>query len=65
MIKRMDHVAYPKSLKRKSDAELRFIIKDAHDAAKAMPGGVNEGYYLDEVLYCCDELAKRRVKMPG
>ena len=58
-MKRMDHVNYPKQCRKKSDAELHYIIKDAHEAAKAMPDNANVGYYLDEINYCSQELARR------
>ncbi len=58
--KRMDHYAYPVSLFNKSDEELRFIIKDANEAMRAMPDGENAGYYADEVNYAADEIARRR-----
>ena len=59
MRKEMDHIEYPKSLKSKDDAALRYIMADAHAALLAMPDGENAGYYADEVNYCGDELARR------
>lgn len=59
MIKRMDHNEYPKSMRAKSEAELRFIIRDAGEAAEAMPDGPNYGYYADEVHYAAMELTRR------
>lgn len=59
MQKKMDHAAYQKRLKTKSDAELRFIIKDANEALKAMPDGENAGYYADEIHYASMELQRR------
>ena len=61
MIKTMDHTQYPKSLKKKTDEELRFIIKDATEAAKVNPTGPNTGYYLDEVHYAFNELRRRKI----
>jgi hypothetical protein len=61
--KKMDHNEYPKSLKKKSDTELFFIIKDAREAIRAMPDGPNVGYYQDEVNYCVNELFFRREKV--
>jgi hypothetical protein len=58
----IDHVNYPKKLKTKSDDELRFIIKDAQEAMKAMPDGPKAGYYADEVNYASMELRKRGQK---
>ena len=61
-MKKMNHAEYQKGLKRKTDAELRYIAKDAREAAEAMPQGENAGYYLDEVSYCAMELARRAAK---
>ncbi len=62
MIKQIDHDKYPKSLKRKTIDELKYIIKDASEAEKANPDGPNAGYYADEVLYASMELNKRQQK---
>lgn len=59
MKKTMNHGAYQKSLKQKTDAELRYIIKDAGEARDAMPEGPNAGYYADEVHYAAMELRER------
>ena len=61
-MKRMDHNAYPASLRTKDAAALHYIIKDAGEAAKAAQamGSDNEGFYLDEVLYAGMELVRRR-----
>ena len=61
-MKQINHIEYPKRLRRKSDAELRFIIKDAREAMEAMPDGENAGYYADEVCYAGMELARRERK---
>ena len=58
-MKQIDHKAYPKALKGKSSASLRFIIQDCREALQAMPNGVKAGYYADEINYCCMELNKR------
>lgn len=55
----INHTAYPKSLKSKSDEALRYIIKDAGEAMAAMPEGPKAGYYADEQHYCAMELARR------
>lgn len=55
----IDHTAYPKSLRRKSDDQLRFIIKDAGEAIDANPHGEKAGYYADEIHYAAMELARR------
>ena len=60
MKKVLDHNAYPKSLRTKSESELRWIIQDAGEAARANPDGVNSGYYADEVNYASSELYRRR-----
>ena len=59
-IKTMDHAAYKKHVKKLSDSELRFTIKDAQNANKAMPDNPNCGYYQDEVSYCRAELNARQ-----
>jgi hypothetical protein len=59
MTKTMNHKEYPKSLKHKTDAELRYIIKDATEAAEANKENPNNGFYLDEVHYAAAELRKR------
>ena len=60
MLKRMDHNEYPRSLKGKSEAMLRYIIKDAQEAIAANPENPNNGYYQDEVNYACTEIHRRR-----
>jgi hypothetical protein len=60
MLKRMDHTEYPKSLRSKSEAMLRYIIQDAKAAIAANPENPNCDYYLDEVIYCATELHRRR-----
>ena len=66
--KQIDHAAYPKLCRTRSDAELRFIIADCRSTLAAWPDQPNYGYYLDEINYCADELARRdrggRRKMP-
>lgn len=57
--KHIDHTEYPKMLKKKSIAELKFIIKDAREAMEAMPNNPNYGYYADEVNYAAMELNNR------
>ena len=57
MVKTMNHFEYQKSLMKKSNEQLQFIIKDAGEASKI--DGVNSGYYADEVLYACAEVAYR------
>ena len=55
----MDHSEYPKRLKKKTEAQLRFIIQDAREAIAAMPEGPNVSYYSDEICYCANELMRR------
>ena len=60
--KRIDHTEYPKSLKTKTEKELRFIIRDANEEIELNPNNENNSYYADEVCYACNEL-KRRTKI--
>jgi len=55
----INHIEYPKALKSKPEASLRYIMKDAHEAMTANPDGSKAGYYADEINYCADELARR------
>ena len=57
--KHIDHAAYPKLCRTRSDAELRFVIADFRATLSAWPDQPNYGYYLDEINYCADELARR------
>lgn len=58
-MKHMNHAEYQRKLKSKSEAELRFIIKDATEAQEANPTNENNGHYADEVHYCLAELRRR------
>jgi ribosomal protein L22 len=51
-------------MKNKTEAELRFIIKDAGEAAQAMKGmdAKAEAKYLDQVNDACTELYRRKEK---
>lgn len=60
MKKSMNHAEYQKAMRGKTEAELHWIIKDAGEAVKANPDGVNAGYYADEVNYASSELYRRR-----
>jgi len=60
MRKTMNHTEYPKSLRTKSEAELKYTIQDASEAVRANPDGCNAGYYADEVNYASSELYRRR-----
>ena len=56
----MDHTAYPKSLKLKSVAALKYIIRDCQEAIAANPDNPKNGVYSDEICYCGMELKKRK-----
>lgn len=58
----MKHSEYQEHLKKKSDSELRYIIKDANEALRANPENPKAGYYQDEVIYASQELKNRRDK---
>lgn len=62
MSKQMDHAAYPKGLRNKTEAELRFIAADATEAQRVNPSNPNNGYYADEVCYAAAELRRRGIK---
>jgi len=55
----INHAEYQKRMKSRTEAELRFIIKDAREAIEAMPNGHKAGYYADEISYAAMELTKR------
>lgn len=59
MSRKMNHVEYPKGLLDKTEAALRWIIKDCQEALEANPAGSNSSYYLDEINYCVNELYNR------
>jgi len=61
-MKAMNHAEYQKNLQKKSNSALWFNAKDAMEAAQAYPEGENASYYLDEVNYCLDEIARRNGK---
>lgn len=56
----IDHEKYPKRLRTKTEAELRYIIKDAGQALHSNPEGRKAGYYADEINYASMELHRRR-----
>lgn len=60
MEKKMDFAAYGKRVRKMTEEQLRFIIRDATEAARCR--GVNEGYYWDEVHVCAQELRRRGLK---
>jgi hypothetical protein len=57
--KYMDHNLYSKALVNLSKAALRYSLKDAREARDAMPEGINNGFYADEVHYIAAELRRR------
>ena len=59
MKKVMDHAAYQRTLKSKTNRELRFILEDTNDVLIANPEGENAGYYMDEHHYAAMELVRR------
>jgi len=59
-MKTINHAEYQKSLKNKTDEELRFIAKDAQEAIDANQTGENAGYYQDEWCYVVQEQGRRR-----
>ena len=56
------HTEYMKKVKRMHDSELHFVIKDCKEALKAYPETSNCNRYLDEILYCQEEIKRREVK---
>lgn len=60
MGKHFDHSEYPKRIRRLTDDCLRYILKDAGDAIRAMPDGANASYYADEICAASMELKARR-----
>ena len=60
MTTHINHAEYQAKVATMTDAELLYTIKDAREAAEAMPNGHKAGYYLDEVNYCASELHLRR-----
>ena len=59
MKKTMQWAKYTTRIEKLPSIALRFIIKDAQEAIKAMPDGINAGYYADESHVCAGELRKR------
>lgn len=58
----MNHAAYQKSLKKLSVMELNFTIQDANQVMAAWRDHPNGSYYSDEIIYCQQELKRRREK---
>jgi hypothetical protein len=59
MIKKMNHADYMGKTRSLSIDSLRFIMRDCKAAMIAMPNGINDGYYADEINYCAMELHRR------
>jgi len=55
----MDHKAYPLALRKKSDADILYIIRDANEALAAHGKNLKAGYYADEISYCAMEMQRR------
>lgn len=59
-VPQIDHAAYPRRCRSRSEAELYHIIADARAALEAMPDCDKASFYADEICYCADELERRR-----
>jgi hypothetical protein len=59
-MKKMNHIEYPKSLKKLSTESLNYRLADAQDALNVWPDSPNASYYQDEVLYTAMELNNRK-----
>lgn len=57
----MNHAEYQKKCRTKTEAELRYIIKDAGEAIEANPTGHKAGDYQDEIHYCAAEIRRRNI----
>ena len=55
----MDHAAYQAKVRKMTEVQLRYTIRDAQEAMEANPENPNSGYYADEICYCGQELRKR------
>lgn len=58
----IDHIEYPKRVKKLSNAVLKYIIADCKLALNAYPTGIKTGYYADEIHYAAMELQNRKGK---
>lgn len=58
----LDHAETPREMRRRSDAELHFIICDCRESLAAWPESPNAGCYLDEICYAVEELKRRRCR---
>lgn len=57
--KTINHTDYQKRLRKLSIEALRYIVKDVRETLEAWPNHPNGGYYLDEIIYCEQELRRR------
>jgi hypothetical protein len=57
--KYMDHNLYTASLKHLNMNALNYSLNDAREARDAMPDGINNGFYADEVHYIAAEIRSR------
>ena len=58
----MNHSAYMKKVKRMSQAELEYTIKDCKEVLAVWVAHPNCSYYSDEICYCSTELHRREVQ---
>ena len=58
----MDHAAYSRKVKKMTESELLYTIKDCKEVLAAWNDHPNNGYYSDEICYCSTELHRRKVK---
>lgn len=63
LIKVMDHKRYQEICRKRSEAALRFAIKDCQEVLRVNPGCLNAGFYADEISYCLMELKRRGVSL--
>ena len=56
----INHIDYPKSLKKKTIEQLQYTIWDCKGALEAMPDSPKASYYADEINYCTMELNCRK-----
>jgi hypothetical protein len=53
------HSEYMAHAAKRSNDELRYVIKDCQEAIAANPDNSKAGQYADEINYCAMELFKR------
>ena len=58
--KTMNHGRYQRQVREWDTGKLEFIIFDCKKALEANPDNPNADYYLDEINYCSQELARRK-----